>query len=118
MIHSCGNITEILPDLIDIGVQVVHPLQPEVMDVDYCKKEYGQHIAFWGGLASQSTIPNGTPEQNRDEALRMLDLFSEGGYIMAPAGAAPPETPVENIEAILDAAKKQFPDDSKKGFRE
>ncbi len=109
MIHSCGNITEILPDLIDIGVEVVHPLQPEAMDVEFCQRQYGRHVTFWGGLGSQSTIPLGSPDDNRRQAQRMLELFREGGYILAPAGAAPAETPVANIAAIVDVAKSQLP---------
>ncbi len=107
MIHSCGNITEILPDLIEIGVEVVHPLQPEAMDVEFCRREYGRDLTFWGGLGSQSTIPLGTPEDNRREALRMLKLFDRGGYILAPAGAAPTETPAENLAAIVEVACHQ-----------
>jgi uroporphyrinogen decarboxylase len=108
MIHSCGNITDILPDLIEIGVQVVNPLQPEAMDVAACRRRFGKDLTFWGGLGSQSTIPHGTPEDNRREARKMLDLFAGGGYILAPAGAAPAETPPENIAAIVEVAKEQI----------
>ena len=107
-IHSCGNITEILPDLIDIGVQVVHPLQPEAMDVRFCQREYGEQLTFWGGLGSQSTLPRGTPEDVRREVGSRLELFKGGGYILAPAGAAPAETPPENISAIVETAKAQL----------
>ncbi len=107
MIHSCGNITDILPDLIEIGVEVVHPLQPEAMDVEFCRREYGKDLTFWGGLGSQSTIPRGTPQDNRKEALQMLKRFDRGGYILAPAGAAPTETPPENIAAIVDVVCNQ-----------
>ena len=108
MIHSCGNITEIIPDMIEIGVQVFHPLQPEAMDVRYCKKEFGKDIAFWGGLGSQSTIPNGTPEDVIREVKDRLELFSDGGYILAPAGSIPTETPVENVVAIINEAKENL----------
>lgn len=108
MIHSCGNITDILPDLIEIGVQVVHPLQPESMDVEFCRQEYGRDLTFWGGLGSQSTLPFGTPEDCRREAEHRLHQFAEGGYILAPAGAAPTETPAENLAAIVDVATSQF----------
>jgi uroporphyrinogen decarboxylase len=107
MIHSCGNITEIVPDLIEIGVEVIHAFQPEAMDVDFCKREFGCDVAFWGGLGSQSTIPYGTPAQVRAEAERMIRLFAGGGYILAPAGAVPTETPVANMVAIVDAAQGQ-----------
>ena len=107
-IHSCGNITDILPDLAEIGVQVVHPLQPEAMDVERCRREYGKDLSFWGGLGSQSTLPFGAPEDVRREVRDRLRLFSDGGYILAPAGAAPAETPVENIVAILEEARAQL----------
>ncbi len=108
MIHSCGNITELLPDLVDLGVEVVHPLQPEAMDVEFCKREYGAHLTFWGGLGSQSTIPKGTPEDVRREARHRLQLFAAGGYILAPAGAVPTETPIENLVAIAAAGREQL----------
>ena len=107
-IHSCGNITDVLPDLIDIGVQVVHPLQPEAMDVERCQREYGRHLTFWGGLGSQSTLPRGTGEDVRREVRSRLALFAGGGYILAPAGAAPAETPAQNIAAIVEEAEAQL----------
>ncbi len=108
MMHSCGNLTEIIPDLIEIGLQVLHPLQPEAIDVRKCQVEFGKDITFWGGLGSQSTIPHGTPEDNRREVLDMLEVFRDGGYILAPAGAIPTEAPVENVVAIIEAAKEQI----------
>lgn len=108
MIHSCGNITDLLPDLVDLGVEVVHPLQPEAMDVARCRREFGKNLSFWGGLGSQSTIPNGTADDVRREARNRIELFRDGGYILAPAGAVPTETPVENILAIVEAANEQF----------
>jgi len=93
MIHSCGQITELLPDLIELGVEVVHPLQPEAMNVEYCRKEFGRDLTFWGGLGSQSTIPHGTADDNRREARQRLQQFAAGGYILAPSGAARPKRP-------------------------
>lgn len=109
-IHSCGNITDILPDLIDIGVQVVNAFQPEAMDVAYCKRMYGSQLTFWGGLGCQSTLPFGTPNDVRREVRDRLQLFKNGGYILAPAGAVPTETPAENIAAIVELAKRQLED--------
>jgi len=108
MIHSCGNITEILPDLIEIGVEVVNAFQPEAMDVEFCQREYGNDLTFWGGLGSQSTIPNGSPDDMRREVHRMLELFRAGGYILAPAGAVPTDAPVENVAVIVEVAKAQL----------
>jgi len=110
MIHSCGNITEILPDLIEVGLQVVHPLQPEAMDVEHCRREFGRDLTFWGGLGSQSTLPRGTPDDCRREARGRLAQFRDGGYILAPAGAAPTDTPPENLAAIVEVARQQLED--------
>jgi uroporphyrinogen decarboxylase len=117
MIHSCGNITEILPDLIEIGVQVVNPLQPEAMDVEYCQREFGRDLSFWGGLGSQSTLPNGTPEDCRHEVRARLKLFERGGYILAPAGAVPTETPPENLAAVAETARAQLAGAAGRGSR-
>lgn len=108
MIHSCGNITDLLDDFIDIGVQVVHAFQPEAMDVAACQKRFGKNVSFWGGLGSQSTIPNGTPEDCRREVRDRLKLFEKGGYILAPAGAIPTEAPVANVAAIVQEAFAQL----------
>jgi len=108
MIHSCGNITDLIPDLIEIGVEVVHPLQPEAMEVAYCQREFGKDLTFWGGLGSQSTLPHGSPAEVRAEVRQRLGLFAEGGCILAPAGAAPAETPAANIAAIVEAVRAQL----------
>lgn len=102
-IHSCGNIKEIIPDLIEIGVQVINPVQPEVMDIAFLKKEYGQDLVFYGGLPCQSIIPYGTVEQNREAAKKAVDILGAGGgYIYGPAGAVPTDAPVENVLEIID----------------
>jgi len=108
MIHCCGNITDLLPDLVELGVEVVHPLQPEAMDVEFCQREYGKDLTFWGGLGSQSTLPLGTPDDVKREVRDRLELFHDGGYILAPAGAAPADTPAENIAAIVEVARAQL----------
>jgi uroporphyrinogen decarboxylase len=110
MMHSCGNLTDIIPDLIECGLTVLHPLQPEAMDVARCHREFGKDIVFWGGLGSQSTIPFGTPDDVRREVRQRLQTFAGGGYILAPAGAAPTETPAANIIAIAQEARKQLLD--------
>ena len=108
MLHSCGKLEDIIPDLIEIGLDVLHPLQPEANDVARCQRDFGKDITFWGALGSQSTIPLGTTDDVRHEVRERLKLFHNGGYILAPAGAAPTETPVENIIAIADEARAQL----------
>jgi uroporphyrinogen decarboxylase len=106
--HSCGNLTTLLPDLIEIGLQVYHPLQPEAMDVAAVKRDFGHDITFWGGLGTQTTLPLGTPADVRREVRARIELFqADGGYILAPAGAISPETPVENVVAFIETAQAQ-----------
>ncbi len=107
MLHSCGKVEDIIPDLIEVGLDVLHPLQPEANDVVRCQREFGKDITFWGALGSQSTIPFGTAADVRREVRERLMLFHDGGYILAPAGAAPAETPAENIMAIAEEARAQ-----------
>jgi uroporphyrinogen decarboxylase len=106
-IHSCGNITELIPDLIEMGVDVVDPIQPEVMDLKFIKKEYGRDIVFFGGVGAQSTLPLSTPEQVVNEIKRLLGFMNNGGkFILGPSGAISTDTPVENIVALIEFCKK------------
>lgn len=106
-IHSCGNISEVFPDIIEMGVDVVDPIQPEVMDIKFLKKEYGKDIVLFGGIGCQSTIPLGTAEQVIKEAKERFSMLSEGGkYIFGPSGAIPTETPIENIITLIEFCKE------------
>lgn len=105
MHHSCGSIAEILPDIIEIGVDVMESCQPEArgMNPFELKRKFGDKITFWGALGSQSTIPNGTPDELRTAIRRLKSEMSvDGGYILAPAKPLQPETPAENAAAILE----------------
>ena len=104
--HVCGSVREIMPDLIEIGLDVLESVQPEAkgMNPYELKSEFGQHITFWGGLGSQSTIPYGTPLEIRNEVGRLISEMSVGGgYILAPAKGIQPETPVENMAALVES---------------
>ena len=101
-IHSCGDIAELFPDLIEIGVEVVNPVQPEAMDIAKLQKEYGRYITMYGGLGSQSTLVYGSPGDVITEAENRLELFSDGGYILGPAGAIPTDAKIENVVALVD----------------
>ena len=108
--HCCGGIEEILPDLIEIGLDVYQSVQPEPRNNDPygLKRKYGDQIAFWGGLGSQSTIPFGTPDQIRAEVARLCrEMGRGGGYILAPAKPLQPGTPMENAAAVLEAFLQQ-----------
>jgi len=106
MSHSCGSVAEIIPDLIEIGLDVLESVQPEAagMNPYALKRQWGDKITFWGSLGSQSLIPFGTPAQLTQEIQRLVSEMGEGGgYIMSPAKPLQPETPTENAVAILEA---------------
>jgi uroporphyrinogen decarboxylase len=108
--HCCGSIEEILPDLIEIGLDVYQSVQPEAKNNNpyELKRKYGDQLTFWGGLGSQSTIPFGTPDEIRAEVNHLCrEMGRGGGYILCPAKALQPETPTENAAAVVEAFLEQ-----------
>ena len=103
--HSCGDITQILPDLIEIGLNVLNPVQPQAMDVHYLSREFGGKICFHGGLDVQGTMIRGTPEDVKRDVDTLVDLFArfDGGYIGGTSHTIMPETPLRNIIAMYEA---------------
>ncbi|OGJ88133.1 MAG: hypothetical protein A2268_05045 [Candidatus Raymondbacteria bacterium RifOxyA12_full_50_37] len=107
-IHSCGKIDEIFPDLIECGLNIFNPFQPEVIDVAKMKETFGQSLTFYGGISTQQTLPYGTPAQTRDEVRRLLDVVGKnGGYIASPAHDTPADARPENIAAMIDVLQNQ-----------
>ena len=107
-IHSCGDITEVIPDLIEIGVNMITPLQAEALDFKFLKKEYGKDLTFWGGVSTQRTLPYGTPEDVRAEIRERIKILGKGGgYILAPSHELQGDIPLENILAFIDEAQNQ-----------
>jgi len=103
IIHSCGDIVELLPDLIEAGVQVVNPFQPEVMDLAAVKQEFGRDLAFLGGMSVQRTLPFGAPARVREESRRLLnEIGAGGGFVFAPSHMLTDDVPVANVLAMLD----------------
>lgn len=101
--HSCGNCTAILDDLVEIGLDVLNPLQPMAINPFEIKKRYGQRLALFGGLCVQHIMPHGTPDDVR-AAVRKLkaECGAGGGYILAPAHHIQADTPLENIRAFYE----------------
>jgi uroporphyrinogen decarboxylase len=107
-IHSCGDVTEVFPDLIEIGLDVFNPIQPEVIDVYEIKKKYGDKLSFFGGISTQKLLPYGTPDDVKREVRKFAkEIGNNGGYIIAPAHATPGDVPVENIIALIEAVQNQ-----------
>jgi uroporphyrinogen decarboxylase len=106
-IHSCGDVDELLDDLIAIGVNCFNPFQPEVMDVRSLLLHYRGRLAFHGGLSTQRTLPYGSVGDVRQETQMLLDLGREGSYVFAPAHDVEGDVPTENMIAFLDAIQQQ-----------
>jgi len=105
-IHSCGDITEIIPDLIEMGVNMITPLQAEALDFNFLKKEYGKYLTFWGGVSTQQTMPYGTPDEVRAEIRDLKRILGkDGGYILAPSHELQGDVPLENMLAFIEEAK-------------
>jgi uroporphyrinogen decarboxylase len=105
VLHVCGDTSEVVGDLVDVGLDCLESLQPECMDIYKLKQTYGSHLRFWGGLGAQSIIPFGTADEIRKECRRLKqEMGSCGGYIFAPTKTPGPEAPIENIAAIVEEA--------------
>ena len=105
--HSDGDIRQIIPDLIEIGVDVLNPIQPECMDPAELKAKYGHKLAFWGTIGIQTTLPFGTPDDVRREVRTRIETVGKGGgLLIAPTHVIEPEVPWENILAFVDAVRE------------
>jgi len=106
--HSCGAVRPIIPGLIEIGVDVLNPVQCKCpgMDPIDLKREFGSDLAFMGGVDTQELLPQGTAAEVRNATARLIEGMTSdgGGYILAASHTVPPDTPVDNIFAMYEAA--------------
>jgi uroporphyrinogen decarboxylase len=110
-IHCCGDVSSLLDDLVEMGLNAFNPFQPEVMDVEALMARYQGRLAFYGGLSVQRTLPLGTPRDVTDEVQHRLGLARRhGGLIASPSHDMPPDVPVENVLALTRALQSQEPD--------
>ena len=104
--HTCGSVFRLIPSLIDCGVDILNPIQPNAfeMEPERLKAEYGDKMSFWGGIDTQELLVNGSPEQVKEETRRILAIFgTDGGYILSPAHCIQDDVPAENIIAVYQA---------------
>jgi len=105
--HSCGDIHALIPDLVELGVDVLDPIQPTgpAMEPESLAREWGGRLCFHGGIDVQHVLPHGTPEDVRTEVRRYCEVLGScGGYILAPAHLFQPDIPPENILAVYAGA--------------
>ncbi|SDL04308.1 uroporphyrinogen decarboxylase family protein [Halarsenatibacter silvermanii] len=105
--HSDGYIKPIIPDLIDIGLDVLNPVQPKCMDPARLKEEFGDRLCFWGAVDEQETLPFGSREDVISEVKKRLKTVGRGGgFIIGPTHHLQLDTPLENFWAMVDTVKK------------
>jgi uroporphyrinogen decarboxylase len=107
--HSCGAVYPFIPDLLEIGIDVLNPVQVSAggMDPLRLKREFGNDLVFWGGIDTQHVLPHGSPEEVRAEVRRRIDALSgSGGYVLAPVHNIQPDVSAENVWAMVCEAKR------------
>ncbi len=106
--HSCGDCHELFPHLIEIGLDCYQTFQPEVYDIAKIKEQYGDKLSFWGGVSTQQVLPYATPEEVKEETIRIYNTIGKnGGLILAPTHALAFDVPPENILAMVEVCKNQ-----------
>lgn len=108
LFHCCGAVYYLIQDLIDLGIEVLDPVQTSAADMEPArlKRAFGDRLAFHGGVNTQHTLPHGTVEDVRREAAELCEVLGhKGGYILTPCHMLQSDVPVENILALYEAAR-------------
>ena len=106
--HSCGDIQEIYPDLVEIGLDVHQTFQPEIFDVEEIKSLYRGKLSFWGGISTQKLLPFATPSELVQKSKEIMKIVSKGGgFIVAPTHSIPGDVPAENMHTLIELLKNQ-----------
>ena len=103
-LHTCGNVYDIMEDLIESGVDVIHPIQAGCMDAERTVQDFGGRIAFWAGMDVQQVIPFGNPQSIKEKIRKHADIFynSKGGIVYGAGNAIMEGTPIENVKAYVE----------------
>ena len=107
ILHSDGDIRAILPDLVEIGMTTLNPVQPEVLDHPWLRKEYGTTLSFYGGVSTQGVLPSGSVEEVRAATMACArTLAPDGtGLVLGASHRMQSDIPARNVEAMLDATR-------------
>ena len=110
ILHSDGDIRAILPDLVDIGLTMLNPVQPEVLEHAWLEREFGRHISFYGGVSTQGVLPRGTAAQVREATAACARTLAphRTGLLLGPSHRMQTDIPVHNVEAMLEAFEKDM----------
>lgn len=101
--HTDGNVYPIISDLIEIGIDILNPIQPASMNPAKLKKDFGDHLCFWGSIDEQYTLPFGSPSDVKKEVLSRIEIFrKDGGLILGPTHHVQLDTPLENFWSMVD----------------
>jgi len=107
-LHCDGGIRPIIPDLIELGINILNPIQPGCagMDPKELKRDFGDKLCFHGAVDTQTTLPFGTREDVVAEVRERIEVLGKGGgYILAPVHTVEPDVPIENVLAVYEAAR-------------
>ena len=105
--HSCGNNHPIIADFVDIGLDILHPIQPEAMDIFRLKREFGRHLSFCGGISTQGLLRCGSVDQVRAEIKRLKEQMGKGGgYILESGITIQADVPLDNVIAMIEESRK------------
>lgn len=105
--HCCGYVEPIIDDFIEVGIDLLHPIQPEAMDPAYIKKRYGSRVALWGTIGTQQNLPFGSPRDVENEVKERIKTCGPGGgFLISPSHSIQLDVPLKNIEAFYNAVKK------------
>jgi uroporphyrinogen decarboxylase len=111
MFHSCGSVRELIPDLIELGVDILNPIQPAAagMEPEGLKRDFGDRLAFHGGVDIQYLLPLESADAVRTEVQRRVKILGAGGgYVLAPSHNLQQDIPTENVLAMYDTALRKL----------
>ena len=109
--HTDGKVIDIIPDLVEIGLDILNPIQPECQDPVDVKRKWGDRLVLHGAVSNQRSVPLGTIQEVKDEVKYLLDhCGAGGGFVLGPANALQAAYPVDNVAAMYEAVAEYYSD--------